>query len=155
MDKRPKGFGSSPYYNMSPEEVSQKTLDKWIKKALSGDIEYQIRTTNFFRNAWNKASYLEGSTMIHEKDYVPMDCYLCGAHMPSIHDTHNPQPLSPATTAKQALEGNLPYRCCSECNKEVNNKRIENSGATKFVLPLFDFLTTYHPISNKKIGGKN
>ena len=56
--------------------------------------------------------------MISEKDYVPMECCLCGAHMPSIHNTHNPYPFTPNTTAKMALEENLPHRCCSKCANE-------------------------------------
>ncbi len=143
MHKRPKGFSSSPYYNMSPEDISENTLKKWYKKAFSGDIEYQIRITNYFRNAWNKNSYMKGSEMIHEKDYVPMDCYICGAHMPSIHDTHNPQPLAPSTTPKQALDNNLPYRCCTQCNQKVYRERIRNSKALTFKHLIVDFFTDY------------
>ena len=154
MNKRPKGFGSSPYYNLSPEEVSSKTLLKWREKALSGDVYYQIRTTNYYRNLWNKYSYLEGSTGIHERDYVPMDCYICGAHMPSIHDTHNADPIAPGTTAKEALDNNLPYRCCSECNRKVNEERMKKSGTSTFSVHLTDFLNTYIPFSNIRIGSK-
>ena len=99
--KRPKGFGSSPYYNHTPEDIPYSKAMKWLKKGLKGDISSQFKYTNYCRNLWNECSELENPTMIHERDYVPMDCCLCGKHMPSIHDTHNPAPITPETTAKQ------------------------------------------------------
>ena len=56
--------------------------------------------------------------MIHENKYIPIDCILCGASMPTIHDTHNPAPLTPECFAKQAFETRSPNRCCSKCNSE-------------------------------------
>ena len=58
------------------------------------------------------------STFISEKDYEPMECCICGADMPTIHHTNNPSPLTPNTTAKMALEEQLPHRCCSKCTWE-------------------------------------
>ena len=55
--------------------------------------------------------------MIHSKDYIPMNCCICGKHMPSIHDTHNPAPITPKCYAKEAQENNLPHRCCSFCDQ--------------------------------------
>ena len=87
--------------------------------------------TQYQNDIWNQGSELEGSTMIHEKDYVPMNCCLCGAYMETIHDTHNPQPLTPKCYAKEALLDNLPHRCCSKCNHEkVNPARIKGMGTT-------------------------
>jgi hypothetical protein len=96
----------------------EKHLGRWLHEGIAGNVESQIKFTNFYRNAWNKLSYEPGSTMIHEKDYQPMKCCLCGKDMPSIHDTHNARPLAPSVTAKEALEQNLPHRCCSECCAE-------------------------------------
>ena len=64
------------------------------------------------------AAQQEGSTMISEKDYKPMKCCICGTDMPTIHHTNNPSPLTPNTTAKMALEEQLPHRCCSKCTWE-------------------------------------
>ena len=72
----------------------------------------------------NQYSMQFGSTMIHEKDYVPMNCCLCGQSMPSIHDTHNPYPLAPHCYAKEALENNNPNRCCIRCNDKVTQARV-------------------------------
>tara|TARA_B100000073_G_C23343132_1_gene415716 strand:+ start:90 stop:518 length:429 start_codon:yes stop_codon:yes gene_type:complete len=59
------------------------------------------------------------STFISEKDYEPMECCICGAYMPTIHDTHNPAPYGPMTTAKMAKEDNSPSRCCSRCDDNM------------------------------------
>ena len=45
-------------------------------------------------------------------DFVSMDCVLCGKEMTSIHETHNPYPLS--------VEG----WCCLTCNGEVISARF-------------------------------
>ena len=56
-------------------------------------------------------------TMIHEKDFVAIDCVLCNATMKSVHHTHDARPLAPSQTAKQAFEQKKNIgRCCSECN---------------------------------------
>jgi hypothetical protein len=93
----------------------KKKLKKWCKRANNGDAQAMMNLNNYMNLICENAAQKEGSTMISEKDYVPMECCLCGAHMPSIHNTHNPYPLAPNTTAKMALEQNLPHRCCSEC----------------------------------------
>ncbi len=66
-------------------------------------------------------------TMIHEDDYVPMDCCLCGSKMASVHDTHNPFPLAPFCYAKEALEKGLPHRSCIDCEPKVLISRIPKS----------------------------
>ena len=139
--KKPKGFGNAkPLPNSS--EVSEKTVKKWLRLALKGDLQAQMNYTNHNRALYNKYSYMEGSTMIHERDYIPMNCCLCGKHMPSIHDTHNPQPLTPKCFAKEAQEKQLPYRCCQDCNNSVvadrRDKDIAKRGG-RGVVPIFDF----------------
>ena len=91
------------------QELMNKENNSLIQKCVM-DYQYQI---------WDIGAELEGSTFIHSKDYVPMECCLCGALMPSIHDTNNPEPLTPRCYAKQALEENLPHRCCNKCDKEM------------------------------------
>ena len=126
-----KGFGSNPDF----EKIKPKTFNKWQKKAIHGDRDAQIKVTNYYRNMWNKGSYLPDSTFIHERDYEPMDCCLCGEHMPSIHDTHNPYPFTKRCTAKEALDNNLPHRCCNSCNAIVTAKRREEWIAKGEILP--------------------
>lgn len=137
-----KGFGGTKPSKKN-SEVSEKTLRKWFIRAMDGDIQAQINYTNYYRNLWNKGSYLEDSTFIHEKDYEPMNCCLCGKHMPSIHDTHNPSPITPKCYAKEAKEKNLPYRCCNECDntivKEKRNEYIKSIGGHP-ISPIFDFM---------------
>ena len=107
-----KGFSKKK----EPKAVSKKTLEKWVKGANAGNIECRLKLSNYNKNIYNQYSYMEGSTMIHEKDYKPMNCCLCGKRMDFIHDTHNPQPFTPRCYAKEAQENNLPHRCCSKCN---------------------------------------
>ena len=115
------------------EKVSSKTLEKWGRKAASGNVAYRMKLTNYYRQCWNEYSEEEGSTMIHERDYTPMKCCLCGKEMNSIHDTHNPAPLAPHTYAKQAQEENSPHRCCGQCNAEkVNPARMEVLGVSGY-----------------------
>ncbi len=100
------------------EHPAAKHLKRWFYEGFNGNVESQIKYTNFYRNEWNKSSYSPGSCLIHERDYQPMKCCLCGKDMPSIHDTHNARPLAPSVTAKEALDQDLPHRCCSECHAE-------------------------------------
>ena len=138
-----KGFGDN-HKDEIPNEVSYKTLEKWHQRAINGDIDAQIKATNYSRNLFNKASYLPDSTMIHERDYEPMNCCLCGKHMPSIHDTHNPDPVTPSCTAKMAKEKNLPHRCCTECNQKILLKRIKE-GKEGGCLPIMDYFNQEIP----------
>ena len=124
------------------KDPSYKQLMRWFKDGTSGDIDSRIKYTNYFKNLWNKCSYDPGSTMIHEKDYETMNCCLCGKEMVSIHETHNPSPLTPNTTAKEAYDNNLPHRCCGECNAEVvTPARVVKAGFKSGYVPIFDILT--------------
>ena len=67
----------------------------------------------------NSYSQQPNSTMIHENDYLPMNCVICGSVMNSIHDTHNPQPITDKCYAKEALEEGKKDRCCSYCDMTV------------------------------------
>ena len=64
--------------------------------------------------------YNSAPTMVHEKDFVAIDCVLCNATMKSVHDTHDARPLAPSQSAKNAFvqKKNI-GRCCSECNDEL------------------------------------
>jgi len=73
-----------------------------------------------------RSIYNSCPTMIHEDDYVPMDCCLCGSTMKSVHDTHNPFPLAPFCYAKEALEKGLPHRSCTDCQPKVLISRNVN-----------------------------
>ena len=139
----------------SSRENTSKLLRKWGEEGAQGNIESRIKYMNYFRNAWNKYSYQPGSTMIHEKDYQPMNCCLCGKEMVSIHETHNPAPLAPHTYAKEALEQNLPHRCCGECDAtRVNPARAARKGLTKAILPVFDLWNNSDHYEGEETSGK-
>ena len=123
----------------SRRENASKFLKQWAEEGVQGNIESRIKYMNYYRNAWNKYSYQPGSTMIHEKDYQPMNCCLCGKEMVSIHETHNPSPLAPHTYAKEAQEQNLPHRCCGECNiTKVTPARAEMHGLSQGIVDIMD-----------------
>jgi len=116
------------------DKKAVKKLNKLMKK---GDKNVRIAIGDFQRNSLNRYSQQEGSTMIHEKDYVPMNCCLCGADMPTIHHTHNPSPLTPKCYAKEAIEENLPHRCCGRCDQtKVIPQRIRNMGGDPSTMKL-------------------
>ena len=57
--------------------------------------------------------------MIHERKYIPIDCVICGTKMKTIHDTHNPFPVTDQCYAKESRETGNQNRCCSTCNSSV------------------------------------
>ena len=138
-----KGFGESntPKKKVSYRPLPESTLKKWMKKATSGNLKYQMKYTNYMRSSWNHYSEQPDTTMIHEKDYEPMKCCICGAEMNSIHDTHNPHPITPFCTAKIAHDENLPHRCCTKCDHSVViPERIKRLGESdSLCIPVFDF----------------
>ena len=137
-----KGFGEENS-NYEMVKLTPKMFNKWQQQALMGDLDAQIKVTNFFRNEWNRNSYNPLSTMIHERDYEPMNCCLCGEHMPSIHDTHNPEPFTPKCWAKDALDNNLPHRCCSKCNVKVTEERMKVNDGMSHLVHLTDYFNTH------------
>ena len=91
-------------------------VHNWMNALMTKNCEQsQNKLIKYYRNAYNKSSY-SGSVMIHEKEYVPMNCCMCGKEMTSIHETHNPSPLTPHCMAVDALEDSLPHRCCDDCD---------------------------------------
>ena len=62
--------------------------------------------------------YNSSPHMLHENKYVPMNCVLCGVKMNTIHDTHNPFPITEKCFPKDTHETGNPNRCCSACNLE-------------------------------------
>ena len=60
--------------------------------------------------------YNSSPNMLHENKYVPMNCVLCGNKMNTIHDTHNPYPITEKCFPKDTHETGNPNRCCSACN---------------------------------------
>ena len=115
--KKAKGFGDSNSPKKS--KLSKEDMQALVDGMNRGDKDSFLKWINFERSLFNEGSEEPDSIMIHERDYVPMDCFICGKHMPSIHDSHNPEPITPHCTAKKALEENLPYRCCSQCDHNI------------------------------------
>ena len=114
------GFGeSNSPENSSVLKIPHKKVRKWYDKAKNGDVRSAIKYQNYMRCLWNEDSTREGSKLIHERDYEPMECCICGAEMNSIHDTANPEPVTIRCTAKDSLEQDLPYRCCKDCDQVI------------------------------------
>ena len=80
------------------------------------------RQIKFERKIYNKAP-----SMIHEKKYVPMNCVMCDVKMKSIHDTHNPYPITELCYSLEAHKTDNPNRCCTECNDIVTDARMKLS----------------------------
>ena len=58
-------------------------------------------------------------TMIHENDFIPHDCFLCDARIETVHDSHNPFPLTDIASALSENGKENPTRCCSSCDKKI------------------------------------
>ena len=104
---------------MSKTETHKEKMER--KKRERGNRSKRLLDkTSMMKEIFNSSP-----TMIHEDDYVPMDCVLCGTEMKSIHDTHNPFPLTDECFANDTHETGNPNRCCSECNMEkVKSARL-------------------------------
>ena len=98
------------------EQDAQHKVNALLRK---GDREVMDVFNEWSFDCWDEYSEMEGSTFIHSKDYEPMNCVICGAHMPTIHHTHNPHPYTSACIAKDALLNHREDRCCSKCDKEI------------------------------------
>ena len=142
---------------MSIHAIPKKRVEKWCQKALHGDIESGLKYLNYVRNIYNEISKNKGSGMIHESDYESMNCCLCGKEMNSIHDTHNPYPLAPSATAKEALESGSSNRCCTKCNwHDVRPARQKIQPNAKKLVFLPDDVIHYRlslsPVQSKGFG---
>ena len=100
--------------------VNRSEVEKLIEGGFDGAIglspvgeDGKVISKQILRAALNNAP-----TMIHEDQYVPMFCILCGEVMESVHDTHNPAPFTDRCYAKEALETEIKNRCCSRCDEE-------------------------------------
>tara|TARA_X000001036_G_scaffold280251_1_gene260300 strand:- start:1179 stop:1649 length:471 start_codon:yes stop_codon:yes gene_type:complete len=130
-------------FNKAFKHGDPEAIEKFHKAERSGDQLFAHNYIKWVEKEYDSYAEKEGSTFIHSKDYVPMKCCLCGAHMETIHDTHNPQPLTPKCYAKEALLDNLPHRCCTKCNNtKVNNARFSKLGVLKGVVAFEDHLRT-------------
>ena len=58
-------------------------------------------------------------TMIHENDFIPHDCCLCDARIETLHDSHNPFPLTDIASALSENGKENPKRCCSTCDSKI------------------------------------
>ena len=105
-----------------------------MSKKLVGKAKSKARKKNRLRNDMSDEAIEDSfnhapNLMIHEKDYIPMNCVLCGEEMKSVHATHTADPLVDRVTAKEALETGNPNRCCSKCRTEkVMPARLEKAG---------------------------
>ena len=76
------------------------------------------------RNKLTRKIYNSSPSMIHEKNYMRINCILCSTPMKTVHDTHCAFPLAKLQSAKEAQETEHTSRCCSKCNTDVMTARI-------------------------------
>jgi len=109
------------------------TMNRAQRRAASAKLRRNQKCDTDFEipNDLLRAIYNSAPTMIHEDQYVALNCVLCNATMQSIHDTHDARPLAPSQTAKQALEQEVNIgRCCSQCNaSSVKRARLADVNA--------------------------
>jgi hypothetical protein len=65
-----------------------------------------------------RAVYNNSPSMIHENEFKPFDCILCGERVTSVHDSHNAFPLEKPTLQKVENDKGRPRRCCGKCDLE-------------------------------------
>tara|TARA_B100001093_G_scaffold370059_1_gene355012 strand:- start:370 stop:867 length:498 start_codon:yes stop_codon:yes gene_type:complete len=132
---------------------TRSNLKQWVKNVRYRDCEEsQNKLIKYYENAYNKFSYYR-DFWIHENEYKPMNCCLCGKEMTSVHETHNPCPLTPKCRAIDAIEDSLPHRCCDDCDvKYVIPKRFEQiKPRTAVILDAHDFARPlYRDFYNRK-----
>lgn len=74
-----------------------------------GDKPTVVPSQGFINDVMNVA-------YLHEDKFKPMACVLCGETMNSIHETHNPHPLTKSTVGVTADGKQETIRCCADCN---------------------------------------
>ncbi len=114
---------------------SNQPLPRWARRKMA-------KADKLMKKAMN-------TTFLHESKYKPIPCVLCGTVMPTIHDTHNPHPLTKSTTGLAADGGQETVRCCSTCQSEqVLPARLKMMRATIDR----DETTNTTPSSDRKTG---
>ena len=93
----------------------------------------RVKANRKMKNMRNKFNvntiYNSSPNMLHENKYVPMNCVLCGNKMKTIHDTHNPYPITEKCYPKDTHKNGNPNRCCSACNSaKVIPARLSSLG---------------------------
>ena len=138
--------------------ITASDIKKWLDNLMYEDCEEsQNKILKYYQNKFNKFSY-NLSNWIHENEYQPMNCCLCGKEMTSIHDTNNPFPLTPKCLAVNALEDSLPHRCCNDCCiKKVAPARLEIIKPKKALeVDVYDFaqpvFRNFYKSISKKLG---
>jgi len=102
-------------------KMSETHKEKMKRKKMERANRSKLTVTDaptLEKDYWNKERklYNRVPTMIHEDDYVPMNCVLCGSSMKTVHDTNSPNPITELCYAKESLKTENPNRCCNECD---------------------------------------
>lgn len=80
---------------------------------VSKSVQYVSQDFDRIRDIYNNLP-----SMIHESEFKPFDCILCGERVNSVHDSHNAFPLEKPTLQKVENDKGRPRRCCSKCDQE-------------------------------------
>jgi hypothetical protein len=90
-------------FNSNVRNAAPK-LPRWMRRQLARDAKRIKKAMN--------------SNHLPEEKYEPMECVLCGDTMKTVHDTHNPYPLTESTTGMTRNGKQEKVRCCTKCNHE-------------------------------------
>jgi len=93
------------------ENIMSKLRQSQRRKNRPVTIKTKKKKSLTLRDIYNSAP-----SMVHENNFVAIDCVLCNATMKSVHDTHDARPLTSSQTAKSANVNGNTGRCCSACN---------------------------------------
>ena len=80
---------------------------------VSKSVQYVSQDFDRIRDVYNNSPW-----NIHENEFKPFDCILCGERVNSVHDSHNAFPLEKPTLQKVENDKGRPRRCCGKCNLE-------------------------------------
>lgn len=119
-------------YNKTKNQVKKVFRDKseqdivtyGLLNALTGEVRTITSTQKEYRRRMLESEIKMREAMniggLHEDDFIPHECFLCGNFITNIHDTHNPFPLiNFQSTAKEENGKDKPKRCCSECQFKI------------------------------------
>ena len=97
---------------MNKKQLKKIRRAKLLKK--KANVKRNKPVKQFHNDVFNSCP-----TMIHENDFIPHDCCLCDARIETVHDSHNPFPLTDIASALSENGKENPTRCCSSCDMKI------------------------------------
>jgi hypothetical protein len=107
---------------MSPRAYMKKTNEPLIAMQLNGQnvLVKKADLDDWWKRYEAFTDECLNITHLHEDDFIPHDCYLCGEKIETIYDSNNPFPLIDYNaTAKDENGKDEPKRCCTKCENSI------------------------------------